>query len=156
MSLVLNSSGGGSVTLQEPVTATPLTQDIVAVSGSIPVAAASGVLNAGAVSGSLCRAWVNFNGNGTAAIRAAFNVSSITDNGTGDYTLNFTTPMPDANYAFTACGSYGTGTDAASGGQCFNSRQDAPPTTTQLRGGWKQGNSSSYWDTGLICVSVFR
>jgi hypothetical protein len=44
------------------------------------------------------KAWVNFNGTGTVAIRASFNVSSITDNGTGDYTVNFTTAMPDANY----------------------------------------------------------
>jgi hypothetical protein len=47
----------------------------------------------------MCRAWVNFNGTGTVAIRASGNVSSITDNGTGDYTVNFTTAMPDANYA---------------------------------------------------------
>ena len=46
-----------------------------------------------------CRAWVNFNGTGTPAILASGNVSSITDNGTGDYTVNFTTAMPDANYA---------------------------------------------------------
>jgi hypothetical protein len=45
-----------------------------------------------------CRAWVNFNGTGTVAIRASGNVSSITDNGTGDYTVNFSTAMPDANY----------------------------------------------------------
>jgi hypothetical protein len=45
------------------------------------------------------RAWVNFNGTGTVAIRASGNVTSITDNGTGDYTVNFTTAMPDANYA---------------------------------------------------------
>jgi hypothetical protein len=45
-----------------------------------------------------CRAWVNFNGTGTVAIRGSGNVSSITDNGTGDYTVNFTTAMPDANY----------------------------------------------------------
>jgi hypothetical protein len=46
-----------------------------------------------------CRAWVNFNGTGTVAIRASGNVSSITDNGVGNYTVNFTTAMPDANYA---------------------------------------------------------
>jgi hypothetical protein len=46
-----------------------------------------------------CRAWVNFNGTGTVAIRASGNVSSITDNGVGDYTVNFTTAMVDANYA---------------------------------------------------------
>jgi hypothetical protein len=45
------------------------------------------------------RAWVNFNGTGTVAIRASGNVSSITDNGTGDYTVNFTNAMPDANYS---------------------------------------------------------
>lgn len=49
--------------------------------------------------GYLCRAWVNFNGTGTVAIRASGNVSSITDNITGDYTVNFTTAMPDVNYS---------------------------------------------------------
>lgn len=48
--------------------------------------------------GTLCRAWVNFNGS-TAVIRSSFNVGSITKNGTGDYTVNFTTALPDANYA---------------------------------------------------------
>jgi hypothetical protein len=48
-----------------------------------------------------CRAWVNFNGTGTVAIRASGNVSSITDNGSGLYTMNFTTAMPDANYMVT-------------------------------------------------------
>ena len=52
-----------------------------------------------------CRAWVNFNGEGTPAIRASGNVSSITDNGTGDYTVNFTTAMPDANFGFACSGS---------------------------------------------------
>lgn len=46
-----------------------------------------------------CRAWVNFNGTGTVAIRASGNVSSVTDNGTGLYTLNFVNALPDANYA---------------------------------------------------------
>jgi len=46
-----------------------------------------------------CRAWVNFNGQGTPAIRASGNVSSITDNGVGNYTVNFATAMPDTNYA---------------------------------------------------------
>ena len=50
----------------------------------------------------LCAAWVNFNGTGTVAIRASYNVSSITDNGTGDYTVNFTTALVDTNYAVIA------------------------------------------------------
>jgi hypothetical protein len=65
----------------------------------------------GAQSGSApiygARAWVNFNGTGTVAIRASGNVSSITDNTTGDYTVNFTTAMPDANYAATFAGGDG-------------------------------------------------
>lgn len=57
---------------------------------------------AGTQNGTLCRAWVNFNGVGTVAIRASFNVGSITDNGTGDYTVNFSNALPDANYAVAA------------------------------------------------------
>ena len=46
----------------------------------------------------LCKAWVNFNGTGTVAIRASYNVSSITDNGAGEYTVNFAAALVDANY----------------------------------------------------------
>lgn len=49
-----------------------------------------------------CRAWVNFDGDGVLAIKGSGNVSSVTDNGIGDYTINFTTAMPDANYSFTS------------------------------------------------------
>ena len=77
--------------------------------------------------GTFCRAWVNFNGTGTVAIRASFNVSSITDNGTGDYTVNFSTAMTDANYAW-----------AVSAGRTANSvnlsaMSQASPTTSALR-----------------------
>lgn len=68
-------------------------------------------------------AWVNFNGTGTVAIRASYNVSSITDNGTGDYTVNFTTALADADYVVTgfampvggagASYSFGSGTSGA-------------------------------------------
>jgi hypothetical protein len=56
-----------------------------------------------------CRAWVNFNGTGTVAIRASGNVSSITDNGTGLYTANFATAMPDANYCLQGTCNLNTG-----------------------------------------------
>lgn len=66
----------------------------------------------GAQSGSApiyaARAWVNFNGTGTVAIRASGNVSSITDNGTGDYTVNFTSALTDANYAAAGMTNYGS------------------------------------------------
>lgn len=55
-----------------------------------------------------CRAWVNFNGTGTLYIRAGGNVSSVTDNGVGNYTLNFARALPDANY----CAVFGQGPGA--------------------------------------------
>ena len=54
----------------------------------------------------LCKAWVSFNGTGTVAIKESGNVSSITDNGTGYYTVNLTTAMPDANYCVVANDNY--------------------------------------------------
>ena len=52
------------------------------------------------------KAWVNFNGTGTVAIRSSYNVSSITDNGTGYYTVNFTNALTDANYAVAGAARY--------------------------------------------------
>ena len=72
-----------------------------------------------------CRAWVNFNGTGTVAIRASGNVSGITDNGTGNYTVNFTTAMPDANYAVVV-----TAGDTSSGTCLSQSAFNTSPTTS--------------------------
>jgi uncharacterized protein (AIM24 family) len=107
MSLKLNSSGGGSVLLQEPNTASNRTLTLPDADGTVIYSDASANLQFNSGYGSIataygCRAWVNFNGTGTVAIRASGNVSSITDNGTGDYTVNFTNAMPDANYSFGA------------------------------------------------------
>jgi len=82
---------------------------------------AAGVLSANSGYGSVApvygvRAWVSFNGTGTVAIRGSANVSSITDNGTGDYTVNFTTAMPDTNYAATFTPQDGTAGTAMVGG----------------------------------------
>lgn len=67
----------------------------------------------GAQSGSApiyaARAWVNFNGSGTPGVLAGGNVSSITDNGIGDYTVNMTTAMADTNYTVAAMASSGAG-----------------------------------------------
>jgi hypothetical protein len=64
--------------------------------------------SAGTQIGTFCRAWVNFNGTtntgGFCTIRASFNVTSVADNGTGDYTVNLTNAMPDANYSTVASG----------------------------------------------------
>ena len=117
MPLKLNSSGGGSVTVQEPSTASNRTltlpdatttvvgTDVAQTlsnktfSGAQTFGTASFAEPSGSAPLYAARAWVNFNGTGTVAIRASGNVSSITDNGTGNYTVNFTTAMPDVNYS---------------------------------------------------------
>ena len=76
-----------------------------------------------------CRAWVNFNGTGTVAIRASGNVSSITDNGTGNYTVNFMDAMPDANFSIS--GSIGSGSTAR--GLIVNSNYNGENLTTRIR-----------------------
>jgi hypothetical protein len=83
--------------------------------------ASSGILSVANGMTGIAKAWVNFNGTGTPAIRGSFNVSSITDNGTGDYTVNFTTAMPTVNYAVT--------------GTHNGSTQNLNPTVTALATG---------------------
>ena len=103
--------------------------------------------------GQLCKAWVNFNGTGTVAIRASYNVSSITDNGTGDYTVNFTTAMPDANY-FVSNGGSGNGTGSP-GSFVFVLKGVTAPTTNAVRIASIYINGS-YQDGDPIGVAIFR
>jgi len=173
MSLKLNSSGGGSVTLQEPVTASARTLNLPNVDGTVvstgdtgtitpamlstgaPSWTSAGVLSFNSGYGSTaaaygCRAWVNFNGTGTIAIRASGNVSSLTDGGTGDYVLNFSTAMPDVNYSVAGtCNN--TGTQLA--GNVLSARSLATAscgvTTTD-------NNSDTMQDCNLVLVAVFR
>jgi hypothetical protein len=93
--LTVNSSGANLITTIPPGTSAVIT--CILITGT--TAASWYTSLQGGPLAYQCRAWVNFNGTGTVAIRASGNVSSITDNGTGDYTVNFTTAMPDANYA---------------------------------------------------------
>ena len=102
------------------------------------------------------RAWVNFNGTGTVAIRASGNVSSITDNGTGDYTVNFTTPMPDANYSYNVAASNGgeplrVGLNATGG-----STVEVAPTTSAFRFYVNNSANSAQVDPKYVNVAVFR
>lgn len=94
-----------------------------------------------------CRAWVNFNGQGTVAIRASGNVSSITDNGAGNYTVNFTTAMPDASYA--ANGSTWRRSTWTNGGIGVYSYQTTSISVENVEGG-------AGFDTDYFSVSVFR
>jgi len=98
--------------------------------------------------GRMCRAWVNFNGTGTVAIRAQFNVSSITDNGTGSYTVNFTTALADANYVCNVSAS--NTTDASN----INPPAGVDRATSSVR--IDVETSSSQFDAALIDVAIFR
>jgi hypothetical protein len=101
--------------------------------------------------GTLCRAWVLFNGTGTVAIRASFNVSSITDNGTGDYTVNFTTSMSDANYSVAATAGKGSGgTDPR-----IIANGSSNPTTSAVRM-IVQATPGSASDVEYVSVAIFR
>ena len=103
--------------------------------------------SAGTQVGTFCRAWVNFNGTGTVAIRASFNVSSITDNGTGNYTVNFTNAMPDANYA-----ANGSATWLGSGWYDW-----VVPITFNTSSFQFQVNSpSQLHDSATVSIAIFR
>lgn len=97
---ITNSAGSGAPDFPNGLTSSTL--PAANLTGDVAAARITGALNAtGSAPIYACRAWVNFNGTGTVAIRSSGNVSSITDGGTGTYTVNFTTAMPDTNYAFT-------------------------------------------------------
>ena len=98
----------------------------------------------------LCKAWVNFNGTGTVRIRAAFNVSSITDNGTGIYTINFTTAMPDANYAATSM------TDRSSACAVLFHLDGETKTTSALQLRNQRTDNNGQIDSRQSYVSIFR
>ena len=95
----------------------------------------------------LAKAWVNFNGTGTVAIRAAGNVSSITDVAAGNYLVNFTTAMPDSNYAY----SVASGRTAVPIGSGFS----ADMTTSYLRVSTVT-DSGTNTDTDTISAVIFR
>ena len=101
-----------------------------------------------------CRAWVNFNGTGTVAIRASGNVSSITDHATGDYSVNFTNAMPDANYA--VLGTSGQSA-AANNMNCVGRNLDnSVQSTTAVRLYNLVTNTSGAIDNPNIFVGIFR
>ena len=100
-----------------------------------------------------CRAWVNFNGTGTVAIRASGNVSSITDAGVGLYDVNLTTAMPDVNYNTLV-------NLATTGLTLTNAENDTSAHTGQQTVSSvrviSQNYAEGYLDFSQICVSIFR
>ena len=107
----------------------------------------------GTAPGYMARAWVNFNGTGTVAIRASGNVSSITDGGVGFYTINLTTAMSDANYSAPM--------SASNGSNFSNTVEPLSQTTSALSiYCWSRGTSSTgasvATDMPTIQVAIFR
>ena len=92
------------------------------------------------------KAWVNFNGTGTVAIRASYNVSSITDNGTGNYTVNFTTAMVDANYCVQVSSAFVTAADSI----------NAPSSLTTSSVAVLHAENNVVADSTSMYVAVFR
>jgi hypothetical protein len=114
------------------------------------------IVTSNVIAGQLCRAWVNFNGTtaSPSTIRASYNVSSVTKNGTGDYTLNFTTAMVDVNYItqFTsdAAGSFGGIANINTG-----KTASSAPTTSAVRV-FVVNDSGSVVDATYCHVAIFR
>jgi hypothetical protein len=103
--------------------------------------------SAGTQIGTFCRAWVNFNGTtnvgGFCTIRASFNVTSVADNGTGSYTVNFTNAMPDTNYSVAKTDNFYSLGDV----KTFN--------TTNVTVQCYQAIGSAV-DTSIVCAAIFR
>ena len=163
-----NASGTGTFTIASPNSNTDRTLTLPDATGTVQVSGNPISGTTGSFSGDLsfnsgygsaavaygCRAWVNFNGTGTVAIRASGNVSSITDNGAGDYTVNMTTAMPDANYAIKANIGYFVGTNSSTI-VTINTDTGAVPTTTAFRLRCYADNSGT-GDSNYVMCSVFR
>jgi hypothetical protein len=100
------------------------------------------------------KAWVNFNGSGTVAIRSSFNVSSITDNGTGNYTLNFEAALPDNDY----CPVFGcnqTTTGNSNNGAGIYETDDSGMSTTSLHMWTGSPANGSLVDRQVVTVAIF-
>ena len=101
-----------------------------------------------------CRAWVNFNGTGTVAIRASGNVSSLTDYGVGAYGINFTAAMPDTNYATIATiGRTVADTAALS---AWERASNKTVNNTEINSTFSTSLNNGMADFEVINVSIFR
>ena len=164
-----NASGTGEFTIAAPNSNTNRTLTLPDATGTIQVSGNPISGTTGSFSGDLsfnsgygsaavaygCRAWVNFNGTGTVAIRASGNVSSITDNGTGDYTVNFTTAMPDANYSVIATRQIGSNSLQA---RIFGQNANTAPATGSVRmySYYYSSGADAAEDTAYAFVAIFR
>ena len=151
-----NASGTGIFTVAAPNSNTDRTLTLPDSTGTL--ATAESTLSQFNASGSApvyaCRAWVNFNGVSTVSITASGNVSSITDNGVGDYTVNFANALVDANYNFVTNSSNTTSANIL----CIAQLNWDNPTksTSALRFYNLKTNTGALTDQNTISVSIFR
>lgn len=116
-----------------------------------PLQLRNGLNSSGSAPIYACRAWVNFNGTGTVAIRASGNVSSITDRATGKYTVNFATAMQDANYCATYTPSAGDPNTEDNREVCISNLSTGSFYVTSSDSG------DNLWaDAAIVCAAVFR
>ena len=109
------------------------------------------IQNTSGVEQYLAKAWVNFNGTGTVAIRASGNVSSITDNGVGRYVVNMVSALADANYSVCAAASH---TNASTNSAALSVDEGTAPTTTAVALRANQGSANL--DPVYCSVAIFR
>lgn len=103
------------------------------------------------------KAWATFNGDGTIALKSAFNVSSITDNGAGSYNVNFTTPMPDANYAVVGSVIAGPSDFGITTLQPWDGAQERSTTTVRLQSAFVTSTQNrTLVDYQLVNVAIYR
>jgi hypothetical protein len=146
MSVKLKTPSNGSVTLAPEDTGSDVVLTVPAVAGEVvnDVTLRTELNATGSAPIFACRAWVNFDGT-NASIRASGNVSSVTRNATGDYTVNFATAMPDADYAFAGSVSSVSTATVNSGTRSASSVQ----VNTTF-------NSGSRFDFGITTAAIFR
>lgn len=148
---VTTSTGSGNnVLATSPTLTTPTVATLKSASSATPTVFQD---SSGTEIGQLCKAWINFNGSATPSIRASFNVSSLTRNAAGDYTINFTTAMTDANYSAAFGSVY---TNSGTYNVYLNFHSTVSPTTTALRVFANAAGSSSGLDPYTGSVAVFR
>lgn len=103
----------------------------------------------------ICKAWVNFNGTGTVAIRDSFNVSSITDNGVGLYTINFKNDMNDENYTWSGSGRNNDTSAAVSFVISQNNAYTKSISQLQIRSTFSVSGTTALSDSPEVCIQIF-
>lgn len=151
MAIILDGTNG--ISTPDLESAGPVTGTTGTFSGNVTLGSSVLATPTGSAPSYTCRAWVNFNGTGTVAIRASGNVSSITDNGTGTYTVNFATAMPDVNYGIAA---YTTWSDASANAMGISGRSDDTKTVSALKVWTTRTDNFVPTDSPQVNVSIFR